>query len=98
MRHLRRRELDLLYLVGMLAMGAFVSVYNYIAFRLLAPPYSLDQATIGLIFLSYLFGTFASFCGGPLVSRIGRPRALQLGAGLMLTGLLLTLSTPLLAV
>jgi len=62
-RHLRQPRMSALFLVAFLAMGAFVTVYNYVGFRLAAPPYALDQAQIGLIFLIYLVGMAASSDG-----------------------------------
>ena len=31
-------------------MGGFVTLYNYLGYRLTAPPYSLSQTAIGVIF------------------------------------------------
>jgi YNFM family putative membrane transporter len=49
--HLRDPRLRLLFIAGFLVMGAFVAVYNYAGFRLMASPFNLDQSAIGLIFL-----------------------------------------------
>ena len=49
-----------MFLEGFLLLGAFVTVYNYLGYRLLAPPYNLSQAVVGLIFGIYLVGTFSS--------------------------------------
>src|SRR5947208_1872282 len=49
-----------LYLVGFLLMGCFVTVYNYLDFRLLEPRFHLSQAVVGLIFVAYLAGSFSS--------------------------------------
>ena len=51
---------------GFVLLGAFVTVYNYIGYRLMAPPYALSQAAVGLIFSVYLVGMFSStFIGTP---------------------------------
>jgi MFS transporter, YNFM family, putative membrane transport protein len=97
-RHLGAPGLAMLFLVAFLAMGAFVTVYNYVGFRLAAPPYRLDQAEIGLIFLIYLIGMAASSWAGALADRFGRPPILMLGAGVALAGLALSLAQPLAAV
>ena len=73
-------------------MGAFVTVYNYVGFRLLAPPFSLSQTFIGFIFVVYLVGIFASTYFGRLADRHGRGAMLAAATGIALTGLLLTLS------
>jgi MFS transporter, YNFM family, putative membrane transport protein len=88
----------MLFLVAFLAMGAFVTVYNYIGFRLAAPPYRLGQAQIGLIFLIYLVGMVASSWAGALADRFGRAPILALGALIALAGLGLSLSQPLVLV
>ena len=80
-----------LYAVGMLGMAAFVSVYNYLGFRLLAAPFHLSQAVVGLIFIGYLAGSCASAATGGLVDRLGRRRVLWVMLATMLAGLALTL-------
>jgi len=94
-RHLGAPGLPALFLVAFLAMGAFVSVYNYIGFRLAAAPYRLGQAQIGLIFLIYLIGMAASSWAGALADRFGRGPILMLGAVVALAGLALSLAQPL---
>ncbi|QDL91951.1 MFS transporter [Paroceanicella profunda] len=93
--HLRHRELPFLFLTGFLSMGAFVTIYNYAGYRLLAAPYSLSQAQIGLIFLTYIFGILASSSAGSLADRMGRPPVVITGVAVMLTGMLATLSSAL---
>ena len=84
----------LLYLYGIsfLAMGAFVTLYNYITFRLLAPPYSLSHSVVSWIFLVYLLGSFSSSMVGRQVELFGRSRMLFLTIGAMILGALVTLS------
>ncbi|AMD48187.1 hypothetical protein BTL50_07320 [Bordetella holmesii] len=90
--HLRNGPLVSLFLLGGLLMGSFVTVYNYVGFRLLQPPFSLSQAFIGSIFVVYLVGIFASTFFGRLADRHGRGIMLVMGTVLTLSGLLLTLS------
>ena len=73
-RLLRDRTLPLLYLEGFLLMGAFVTIYNYVGFRLQGPPYSLSQATVGAIFLVYIVGSVSSAWFGALAGRLGSAR------------------------
>jgi YNFM family putative membrane transporter len=96
--HLSQPGLAALFLVAFLAMGAFVTVYNYVGFRLAAPPYRLGQAQIGSIFLVYLIGMAASSWAGALADRFGRPPILMLGAEVALAGLALSLAQPLVLV
>ncbi len=96
--HLRHPAQPFLFLIGFLAMGAFVTVYNYAGFRLIAPPYELNQTQIGLIFLAYLFGMVASPMAGSCADRFGRVPVTVVGALVMLAGLALSLVTPLVGV
>lgn len=91
----RDRGLPWLFAEGFLLLGAFVTVYNYLGYRLLAPPYNLSQAVVGLVFGIYLVGTFSSAWMGHLAGKIGRRKVLWTAFALMLAGVLLTLATPL---
>lgn len=84
-----------LFLVAFLAMGAFVGLYNFLGFRLLASPYLLGQSAIGAIFLLYLLGTWASALSGRLAERHGRQKTMWRMIAVMGTGLALTLGQPL---
>ncbi|MFD4553900.1 MFS transporter [Streptomyces sp. NPDC058469] len=65
-----------LYVIGFMAMAAFVTVYNYLGFRLIAAPFELSQTAAGLLFVAYLAGSFSSTTAGRLVDRHGRGRVL----------------------
>lgn len=93
--HLKDPGLRLLFLEAFLLMGSFVAVYNYIGFRLLAPPYALSPSVVGLVFASYLLGTVSSAWMGGLADRYGRRRMLWVGIVIMLAGILLTLASSL---
>lgn len=82
----------ILYLQGFLLMGGFVAVYNYLGFRLEAPPYLIPPAIAALVFVAYLSGTYSSMISGKLVIKLGRKRSLLLGNAAMAAGLLLTLA------
>jgi len=96
--HLRDARLVSLFVEGFLLMGSFVTIYNYISYRLVAPPYELSQTLVGSIFLIYLVGTVSSTWIGDLAGRLGRGRMLQATITLMLGGIALTLASPLAAV
>jgi YNFM family putative membrane transporter len=88
--HLSNPTLVLLFAEAFLLMGGFVNVFNYITFRLAAPPFSLSQAFVGAIFAVYVTGMFSSAWGGSLAARRGRaevfwPMILISAAGLALT-------------
>ncbi|QDQ26148.1 MFS transporter [Chitinimonas arctica] len=90
--HCRDKGLPWLFLLGFLLMGCFVSLYNYLGYRLAAAPFHLSQGQIGLVFSLYLVGMFGSTWGGKLADRFGRRHVLWILVAAMATGLLLTLA------
>jgi YNFM family putative membrane transporter len=92
------KALPLLYVEGFLLMGVFVTVFNYIGFRLEAPPYSLSQAAVGLVFLVYLLGSFSSAWIGGLAGRLGPGSVLWVPIAILTAGIALTLARPLVTV
>lgn len=96
--HLQTPGLLALFLVGFLTLGGFMAVYNYVGFRLSAPPYALNQAQIGLIFFAYLGGVAASPLAGAWAIRMGHGSVMLAGACLFIGGLTLTLLQPLYAI
>ena len=76
-----------LYAEAFLLMGGFVTIYNYIGFRLSVAPYELSHAVIALVFLSYLVGTGSSAWAGALADRIGRRKVLWWMVLVMAAGL-----------
>ncbi len=90
--NLKDRKLLGLYTISFVLMGGFVTVYNYISFVLMAPPYFLSQTLIGLVFLIYLVGTFSSTYMGRVSDQYGKQTMLPLTILIMLVGTLLTLS------
>ncbi|MGF6098968.1 MFS transporter [Pseudomonas sp. 18175] len=93
--HFKDAGLPWLFLEAFLLMGAFVTLFNYIGYRLLADPYDLSQAVVGLLSLVYLSGIYSSAKIGSLADRLGRRRVLWATIVLMLSGMVLTLFTPL---
>ncbi|WP_372342495.1 MFS transporter [Pseudomonas protegens] len=93
--HFRDAGLPWLFLEGFLLMGAFVTLFNYIGYRLLADPYQLSQAWVGMLSVVYLSGIYSSAKIGALADQLGRRRVLWATIVLMLAGIALTLLTPL---
>ncbi len=89
-RHLTDPGLRRLYLAGFVLMAGFVTVYNYLGYRLLRPPFALSPGWVGLIFLTYLVGTAASAVAGRLADRYGARVVL---AGAVLLAILAALAT-----
>lgn len=94
-QHFSDHGLLLLFALSFMLMGCFVSLYNYIAYRLLAAPFGLRQSSVGMISLMYLLGIGSSVWIGKLVDRVGRRGVLWIVLAAMLIGLLLTLSSSL---
>ncbi|EBG8597975.1 MFS transporter [Salmonella enterica subsp. enterica serovar Cerro] len=93
--HWRDRGLPLLFAEGFLLMGAFVTLFNYIGYRLMLSPWELSQAVVGLLSVAYLTGTWSSPKAGAMTSRYGRGPVMLFSTAVMLGGLLLTLFTSL---
>ncbi len=89
--HLSDPGLRYLFVLGFLLMGALVTTYNYVGFRLAQPPFSLSQTAIGLVFAIYLIGAVSSATMGELAGRYGRRRVIGLAIALMPLGVLVTL-------
>ncbi|HAR04479.1 MAG TPA: hypothetical protein DCR72_02680, partial [Pseudomonas sp.] len=89
--HFRDAGLPWLFLQGFLLMGSFVTLYNYIGYRLIAEPFHLSQTMIGLLAVLYLSGIYSSAQVGALADRFGRRRVFWLVIALMLAGVGLTL-------
>jgi MFS transporter, YNFM family, putative membrane transport protein len=98
-RQFTRASLPALFLMAFVLMGSFVTLYNYIGYRLLAPPFHLSQTAIGGIFIVYLTGVVASPWSGRMADTFGRGRVLTGALIIMLIGLALTMfrSIPLIA-
>ncbi|RVH21059.1 MFS transporter [Sinorhizobium meliloti] len=92
---LRDRALLLLYAEGFLMMGAFVTVYNYVPFRLVAEPYALGGSAIGAIFLLYILGSISSTWFGRAAGKLGVRRTFWVPLTVLLAGIVATGSTPL---
>lgn len=80
------------YLVAVLGMGAFVTVYNVLSFRLTAPPLLVPPALAALAFLAYAAGTVTSALAGRAADRWGRAPVLLCGLAIMTIGLVTMLA------
>src|SRR6185437_5829075 len=89
-RNLADSGLLRLYLIGFALMGAFVTVYNYLTFRLSGPPFGLPASVVGALFTVYLAGTLSSAVAGRLADRAGRRVVLTAGVAVAVAGVALT--------
>ncbi|WP_353120089.1 MFS transporter [Myroides odoratus] len=83
----RNKKILAMYVVAICLMGTFVSIYNYLGFKLEAPPYSLPHYIIALIFLMYAFGIVGNLVAGRLSDRYVAKNILLLALTLLLLGL-----------
>ncbi|KTT02551.1 membrane protein [Pseudomonas parafulva] len=93
--HFKDAGLPWLFLEAFLLMGAFVTLFNYIGYRLLAEPYHMNQALVGLLSVVYLSGIYSSAQVGALADRLGRRKVFWASIVVMGGGLLMTLTQPL---
>lgn len=92
--HFKDAGLPWLFLEAFLLMGAFVTLFNYIGYRLLAEPYHMNQALVGLLSVVYLSGIYSSAQVGALADRLGRRKVFWASIVVMGGGLLMTLTQP----
>ena len=85
----RNPGIALLLVMGFLLLGGFMTVFNYLGFRLQAEPFLLTQALAGLIYVVYPAGSVASAFMGGQAARHGRGRVLVASLCLMTLGLVL---------
>lgn len=90
--HLRNPMLVVAYIIGGLNFFIFVNQYSYITFVLSEEPYNLSSAYLGLLFLTYLTGTFGSAISGRVAMKLAQPWCMALGILILICGSLLTLS------
>ncbi|WP_409523662.1 MFS transporter [Nitrincola sp. MINF-07-Sa-05] len=96
--HLRNPPLLLAYIIGGFNFFIFVNQYSYITFVLVEDPYRLSTAMLGMLFLTYLTGTFGSAISGRVAQRLSQPLCMALGIVILMCGTLLTLLPSLVAI
>lgn len=90
LRALRDPVLVGLFVVGGLAAGSLVAVFNGLGFRLAGAPFHLGLGVASLVFLVYPLGSAGSVVSGRVADVRGRRAVLPVGAVLALAGVLLT--------
>lgn len=92
--HLGNPQLLPAFLLGGFNFMIFVNLYTYLTFRLSAEPWQLGAGALGLLFLTYLAGTFSAALSGRMQGDDGLP-GMAFGVLLLIGGCLLTLSAQL---
>ena len=93
-KHFSDPGLPWLFLTGFILMGSFVSLFNYLTYRLAAAPYHYSHSHISIIYSLNAAGIFAAGWAGTLADRLGRRNVLWIMVMSMLIGILITLATP----
>lgn len=78
-----RRDLLRLYVCAAGAFGVFSSIFNYLPFRMSAPPFEFSTGATTLLYGVYVIGIFMGPAAGRLSSRFGSGPTL-VGGGLLL--------------
>ncbi|WP_343128593.1 MFS transporter [Buchnera aphidicola (Kurisakia onigurumii)] len=86
----RDSVLSVLFIIGFTIMGSFITLFNYITYRLMTYPFHLNQMTIASISLIYLTGVYTSPKAGTLISKYGRKNILIISLLSMIFGVLIT--------
>ena len=84
-------KLRILFLQGFILMGCFVSVFNYLSYRLIQSPFELSHVWIGVISITYLAGIYSSPRAAAWSQKFGRFQVLVAMLASMLLGLVLML-------
>ncbi len=86
--NLRDPRMRVLYALGLIVLGTFTAVYNYLAFRLV-DGLGMPATLASVLFLGLAFGTLGSALSGRLVAPWGRRRAVLAGFAIAVVGVLL---------
>ena len=87
--------LSKLFFIGFIIMGSFVTLFNYVGYRLMLSPFSINQTIIGFLSLFYLIGVYSSPQAGILTEKYNKGIVLINSVLLMIIGLLVTQSNQL---
>jgi MFS transporter, YNFM family, putative membrane transport protein len=91
-QHLRNPRLLANFAMGFMVLFSLVGCFTYANFYLAAAPFHLNAAELGSIFFVYLLGVVVTPQSGRLLDRFGFRRVAALYCGMMIAGLLLTLT------
>ncbi|MEH6648788.1 MAG: MFS transporter [Motiliproteus sp.] len=90
--HLKNPLLVTAYIIGGLNFFIFSNQYSYITYVLNDAPFNLAPTWLGLLFLTYLTGSFGSAISGRISQRISQPLCMLVGIIVLMLGTLLTLT------
>lgn len=87
---LKNPALLVLFVIGFILMGSFVTIFNYISYRLILEPFLLCPSSIGLLSIIYLTGVYSSPKAGILINKYHRNNILITSLILMIIGVFIT--------
>jgi YNFM family putative membrane transporter len=91
--YLRHPLLLSLYTLAALLLGSFVSIYNYLSYRMQAAPFFLPHQILAMFYLMYIAGSVGSIFAGTLSDKFSSHKVLPGMVALALAGLLLMLTS-----
>ncbi len=97
-KHLSDPALRRTFAIGFLILFGFIGVFTYVGFLLMAPPYVLSMAALGLVFLVFLPSMVTTPMAGAVTRKVGPGPASAGSLAVALGGLALLLVPTLLAV
>ena len=89
--HVRNPVLLMAYWIAFGNFMIFLNQYSYVTFVLADAPYHLSPHALGMLFLTYLTGTFAAAISGRMTHYVSAPVGMALGILFLMSGSLLTL-------
>lgn len=95
LQHLHNPRLLAVFGIGFAALFCLVGAFTYANFHLAAPPYHLNPAQLGSVFLVYLLGLIVTPLSGRCFDRYGVRLTSLIAVGFAIAGLLLTLASSL---
>lgn len=95
---LRRWELLRIYVLASASFFIFSAIFNFLPFRLQAPPFELPTGLVTLLYLVYVMGIFMGPSAGRLSNRYGSGRTLITGVAILGLSIAITLLPTLTAI
>ena len=84
--HLKNPLLRSVYLIGGLNFFIFLNQYSYATYLLAAEPWNLNSSLLGMLFLTYLSGTWGASISGRVALKIAQPLCMALGILMLILG------------
>jgi len=91
LNHLKNPLLISAYLLGGLNFFIFINQYSYVTYLLSEEPWLLSSSFLGMLFLTYLTGTWAASISGRAALVLAQPLCMAIGILLLMLGSLVML-------